>query len=167
MSDNNASAAVELVRIENQWSVAAARLSMPRIFKAFPLIATADFCLPLVVNSEKFDPREDRDTLILRPDRDGRTENMTLMEAACGLATRLVVFAAEQNWIGVPALAKLSPMQPWDWTDGDWLCGLLAHRFVEPLRAAAVIPRRRPVAHGGRLADMLRNVCQDRSRHRL
>ena len=138
MAGENVSVAVETSKTDDRWSVAAP-LPMPRIFVAFPLVATTDFCLPFVLNSEKFDPREDRDALILRANRDGNTENMRLVEAACDLAARLCVLAADQGWAGVPTLAKLSPIQQWDWADADWLGQLLALRFVEPLRAAAVM----------------------------
>jgi hypothetical protein len=49
-----------------------------------------------------FDPREDRDTVILRPDREGKNENMTLMEAACDLAAQMPGLATDQGWAGVP-----------------------------------------------------------------
>jgi hypothetical protein len=72
MVRDRVSVAVELSHIDDQWSVAGPRV--PRLYKAFPLVSTADFCLPVVINSEKFDPREERDTLILKPDRGGKNK---------------------------------------------------------------------------------------------
>jgi hypothetical protein len=56
------------------------RKNTPRIFVAFPLTATRAFCLPAVVNNEKFQPREDRDTLYLRPAKGVKHPNMPLDE---------------------------------------------------------------------------------------
>ena len=120
MVRDSVSVAVELSKNDEGWS-AMMPLQVPRLYKAFPLVSTADFCLPVVINSEKFDPREDRDTLILRSDREGKNENMILMEGACDLAADMPVLAANQGWAGVPALGKVNPVGAWDWADGD--CG--------------------------------------------
>jgi hypothetical protein len=138
MVGDSVSAAVELSKSDERWS-AAAPIRVPRLYKAFPLVSTADFCLPVVINSEKFDPREDRDTLILRPDREGKNENMTLMEAACDLAAQMPVLATDQSWAGVPTLARLNPVRAWEWADADWLSQTLTDRFITPVRAADVL----------------------------
>jgi hypothetical protein len=138
MVRDSVSAAVELSKSKERWS-AAAPVRVPRLYKAFPLVSTSDFCLPVVINSEKFDPREDRDTLILRPDREGKNENMALMEAACDLAAQMPVLATDQSWAGVPALARVNQVQAWEWADADWLRQTLIDRFIMPVRAADVL----------------------------
>lgn len=138
MVRENLSVAVELSNSDERWS-AAPPIRVPRLYKAFPLVSTADFCLPVVINSEKFDPREDRDTLILRPDREGKSENMLLMEAACDLAAQIPILATDQRWAGVPALAKVNPVRAWDWADADWLRQTLTDRFITPVRTAEVL----------------------------
>jgi hypothetical protein len=132
------SAAVELSKSGERWSAAAPK-RVPRLYKAFPLVSTADFCLPVVINSESFDPPEDRDTLILHPDREGKNENMTLMEAACDLAAQMPVLATDLGWAGAPALARANPVRPWEWADSDWLRQTLTDRFIKPLRAAPIL----------------------------
>src|ERR1700730_18009713 len=104
MVRDSVSVAVELSQSDDEGWSAASPIRVPRLYKAFPLVSTADFCLPVVINSEKFDPREDRGTLILCPDREGKNENMTLMEAACDLAAQMPVLATDQSWAGVPVL---------------------------------------------------------------
>jgi hypothetical protein len=138
MSRDSLSVAVELSENDEQWS-AASPIQVPRLYKAFPLVSTADFCLPVVINSEKFDPREDRDTLILKPDREGNNANMALMEAACDLAAQLPVLANDQSWAGIPALAKVNPVKPWEWADAGWLRQTLIKRFITPARAKAIL----------------------------
>lgn len=138
MVRDSISAAVELSHCDERWS-AAAPIRVPRLYKAFPLVSTVDFCLPMVINSEKFDPREDRDALILRPDREGKNENMTLLEAACDLAGQMPVLANAQGWAGVPGLAKVGPVKPWEWADAEWLRQTLTKRFIEAARGTAIL----------------------------
>jgi hypothetical protein len=112
---------------------------LPRLYKAFPLVASADFCLPVVINSEKFDPREDRDTLILEPEREGKSKNMLLMEEACDLAAQMPMLANDQNWAGVAVLAKVNPVRAWDWADLAWLRQTLTSRFINAARTTYIL----------------------------
>ncbi len=145
--DNGVSVAVELAMTDSQLSVADLGQT-PRVFLAFPLSGTRDFCLPVVVNHEKFQPREDRDTLVLMPKREGKHRNMGLMEDACDLAARLAVLAAEKDWRGAPALVRLNELRQWDWVDAAWLRDLMVTRFVQPLRSEILMK----TASGGRIA---------------
>jgi hypothetical protein len=138
MVRDSISVAVEISQSDERWS-AASLMRLPRLYKAFPLVSTTDFCLPVVINSEKFDPREDRDTLILRPDREGKNENMTLIEAACDLAAQMPMLATVQSWAGVSALAKVNPVRAWEWADAEWLRQALANRFITPVRASGIL----------------------------
>ena len=145
--ENGTSVAAELGQAEARWSLTE-RVKTPRIFVAFPLTATADFCLPVVVNDEQFQPREDRDTLFLRPNREGPHPNMPRMAQACTLAFRLASFAAGQEWGGAATLARLREVRQWDWVDSDWLRAALLERFVQPTRGASVMVN----AEGNRIA---------------
>ncbi len=132
------SVAVEMANKDATWSIT--RLEQtPRIFVAFPLTGTRDFCLPVVINSGKFQPREDRDTLVLTANREGKTQNMIHMERACDLAVRLIILAADEGWDGAAKLLRLNPLSPWDWVDIDWLRGLLVERFIKRLRTSPVM----------------------------
>src|SRR5207245_8905223 len=111
----------------------------PHIFVAFPLTATCDFPLPVVINDDNFKPREDRDSLVLQANRDGKHPNMLLIESACELSTRLSILAAERCWDGAATLARLNPLREWDWVDLERFRGLLAERFVEPLRISKIV----------------------------
>jgi len=163
MVRESVSVAVEISNSDDRWS-AAAPIPVPRLYKAFPLVSTGDFCLPVVINSEKFDPREDRDALILRPDREGKSENMTLMEAACDLAAHMPVLATDQGWAGVPALGRVNPVRAWEWADGDWLRQTLTDRFITPVRAAEILENDTDWVHpAGSLVPTLdsRERCQE------
>lgn len=143
------SVAVEIEKLDGNWSIPQ-REQTPRIFVAFPLTGTRDFCLPVVINNEKFQPREDRDAIVLRPNREGKHPNMVLMEGACDLAVRLAVLAAKESWSGAAMLARLNPLGEWDWVDREWLGGLLVERFIKPLRSEDVMT----TAAGERIAPV-------------
>ncbi len=147
ITNDETSVAVEIAGADANWSIAGQR-QIPRIFVAFPLTGTRDFCLPVVINNEKFQPREDRDTLVLVPNREGKHLNMVRMEGACDLAAHLAVLGAEESWGGAAMLVRLNPLRQWDWVDADWFCKLLVERFIQPLRAAKVMM----TAAGARIA---------------
>lgn len=132
------SVAVEIAKDDANWRIAD-QGQTPRIFVAFPLTATRDFCLPVVINNDKLKPREDRDTLWLKPNDEGKDPNMVGIEGACDLAARLVRLAAEKGWGGAAMLMRLNKLREWDWVDADWFREMLAKRFIEPLRAAEVM----------------------------
>jgi len=136
--EDGTSVAAQLAQTDARWSLVE-QAETPRIFVAFPLTATADFCLPVVVSDEKFQPREDRDTIFLRPNREGPHPNMPRMELACTLAFQLASIAGGKEWGGAAALARLKEVRQWDWVDSDWLRMALAERFVQPTRAAPMM----------------------------
>lgn len=133
-NDNGTSVAVEVAKVDGNWTISKLG-ETPRIFVAFPLTRTRDFCLPAVINHEKFRPHEDRDTLVLKANREGKHPNMILVEEACDLAARLAVLAMEKGWDGAATLVRLNELREWDWVDADWLRELLATRFIQPLRS--------------------------------
>src|SRR5262249_6816425 len=144
------SVAVELARKSRRWRVVELT-NTPRIFVAFPLTATRDFCLPVVMNNESLQPREDRDTIFLKENREGNP-NLNVVEGACDLAARLAMLAAAKDWERGVALSRLGELRQSDWLDEVWLRSLLAERFVEPLRQAKIMPvavgQRRPPIDG-------------------
>jgi hypothetical protein len=111
----------------------------PRIFKAFPLTATVQFCLPVIINSEKLQPRENRDTVFLGESSDGKLQNRSILELACGLAAELAVVAASLGWENAAQLACLGPLQPSDWLDAEWFRPVIEKQFIEKLRASPIL----------------------------
>jgi hypothetical protein len=138
LNNDDNTVAIEIMDAHGTWAVAETQRT-PRIFVAFPLTATRDFCLPVVINNDKFQPREDRDSLFLKANREGKHPNMVRMEGACALAARLSLLAADETWAGAATLARLSPLGQWDWVDADWFRALLAEQFIQPLRGANVM----------------------------
>jgi hypothetical protein len=137
IADKGSSAAVEIAELDGSWSIAE-RDQTPRIFKAFPLTGTRDFCLPVVINNENFLPREERDTLVLLQSTEGNPD-MLRLDGAGDLAARLAIFAVDNGWDGAAKLMRLNPLREWNWLDPDWFRKLLAVRFIELLRASSVM----------------------------
>ena len=139
ITDNSTSVAVETAKVDAKWSIAEQEQT-PRIFKAFPLIGTRDFCLPIVINDERFRPRQERDTLFLVQGREpGPNPDMVRMEVACDLAASLAVLAAKEGWDGAAKLVRLNRLREWNWVDGNWFRRSVSERFIQPLRAATVM----------------------------
>jgi hypothetical protein len=131
------SVAVELSR-EGKWWRTIGPTDTPRLFVAFPLTATRDFCLPVVVNDERLSPREDRDTVFLKGNQEANP-NLKLLEGACDLAARLAIIGAEEGWECAASIAKLGSLQKSELLDLNWLRSVLAERFIEPLRHSEIV----------------------------
>lgn len=145
IANDGTSVAVEIAKSGESWSITE-QVQVPRIFVAFPLTGTRDFCLPVVINNDKLQPREERDTLFLGPNNEGmQNQNMIYMESAFDLATQLVMLGTDDDWGGAASLLKLSPLRQCDWIDENWFRSQLAERFIRPLRSAEVLTTN----HGG------------------
>lgn len=141
------SVAIEIKKADKRWEVFE-QSPIPRIFVAFPLLATREFCIPIVMNNETFQPREDRDTLVLISNSDGKHDNMVKMEEACRLARDLVGLVAHQNWAGAAMLMRLKPLGQWDWVEPDWFRKLVVEEYIHPLRNENILK----TASGARIA---------------
>ncbi|MRS02065.1 hypothetical protein EG832_02350, partial [bacterium] len=146
--NDGTSVAVEIAKDGASWSVSE-QGHVPRIFVAFPLTGTRDFCLPIVINNDKLQPREERDTLFLGPNSEGmQNQNMIYMEHAFDLGAQLVMLGTADGWGGAASLLKLSPLRQCDWIDENWLRTQIAERFISRLRAVEVLT----TSFGGRIA---------------
>lgn len=138
MSAAEVSVAVELRKSGDGWGVTASRQT-PRLFVAFPLAGSEDFCLPVAINSLHFEPGEDRDSLELNGDSPTNRSNMSLMEKACDLIARLAIFAAKEKWVSSPILALIPEFKEREWLNSDWMKRTLCERIIEPIRDADVL----------------------------
>ena len=138
MSTEATSAAIEVAQSNGVWEIVRGQ-NTPRLFVAFPLTATRDFSLPLVVNNENFQPREHRDTLFLKQDQNGNNPNIELLEGAISMAARLAVFAAGRDWIRAASLVSIGELRDSDWLDAGWFRSRLEHRFINPVRSSEIL----------------------------
>ena len=113
---------------------------IPKLFLGFPLIGTADFGFPAVINSLKFAPTEFRDgVFIRRGNNKANRQNEKIIEEACGLLVDLVEFAAKSGWRNIHELARVPHTVNYTWLDEDWLKGRVKALFVEKIREKAIV----------------------------
>jgi len=138
LRDGDVCVATELRERDSKWTTGTDRPT-PRIFVAFPLTGTEDFCLPVVVNSVKFDPREERDSLNLNGTSAANKQNMALMEAACTLVPRLAELAGTQGWLGVASLARIPEFKEREWLDQAWIKDAVDKNIIATIRATKML----------------------------
>jgi hypothetical protein len=112
----------------------------PKIFVAFPLFGTHDFCFPGVINCERFEPTEERDGIFLGVgDSPANRCNQQLMERACELAIGLLTFIVQKEWKQAHVLGLLGELKDRDWLNRDWYRELVKKRLVSPLRSLPIM----------------------------
>ena len=131
------------VAIPLEWNggdtVCAPIREIPKLFLGFPLIGTADFGFPAVINSLKFAPTEFRDgVFIRRGNNEANRQNEKIIEEACGLLVNLIDFAAKSGWRNIHELARVPHTVNYTWLDEDWLKGRVKDLFVEKIREKAI-----------------------------
>lgn len=115
-------------------------LGIPRLFVAFPLNNTENFGLPLVVNSELFAPREERDGIYLGTgESDRNDQNKELFQRACRAIVNLITQAAQNNWSNVARVTIFPPFINPSWADELWLRQQLRDILVEGFRTQLLL----------------------------
>ena len=115
-------------------------MGTPRLFVAFPLNGTQSLCIPLVLNSELFVPREERDGVYLGVGmNDANKKNMELFVVGCRRIVELVSLAAEQRWLNAPALTHLQPLESTPWADKNWLRSQIRSVLIQGFRTAPIL----------------------------
>jgi len=91
----------------------------PRLFYTFPLIGTEDIGIPIIVNSECFNPRVERDGIYLNDDNQ---VNKAILEKSIkeSLKTFAELFNIK-NISGIYELFNFTTSKNYDWIDHDWL----------------------------------------------
>src|SRR5262249_46980401 len=95
---------------------------IPRLFVAFPLNGTENLCIPLVLNSELFAPREERDGIFLgTSDTKDNEKNKILFTAGCHRMLSLISLAAKKDWPNAAAATRLQRFANPAWANEAWL----------------------------------------------
>jgi hypothetical protein len=104
-SDTSVSIALELETNNGKKQIKELPEHHPVLFYPFPLIGADDFPFPLIVFSENFKPKEERDGIWLTSKGDGKI-NQGLFEKTIDLYKSLVQYASEQDWKNTHLLFK-------------------------------------------------------------
>ncbi|MGD0813453.1 MAG: hypothetical protein ABSA83_07605 [Verrucomicrobiota bacterium] len=114
--------------------------SVPRLFVAFPLTGTENFCIPLVLNSELFAPREERDGVYLGvAPTDGNQKNMDLFTAGCCRMVSLISLAAEKDWSNAAGATYLQSSATPTWANHTWLRSQIRKVLIEGFRTTPLL----------------------------
>ena len=139
-SDKKTSVTAPL-ELNSNGSVCQSVENMPRLFKAFPLVGTEFFSFPIVINSFKFTPTEDRNgvQLGLNDTDPENIENQTIIEEACTLLVHLLQFAASKGWHHVYQWAEVPAIQGKDWLNTEWLRTRIKGNLIEEIRKTPIV----------------------------
>ena len=121
-------AALQLHRTDSGFQIDHVTEPVPKLFVMFPLIGSERLGLPVIINSRRFKPREDRDGIVLQGDSSGAQVNRQLLEDSVQHQGRLLDCCAREKWKGAERLLEFDTAHLPDWVDADyaWFCGLLA-----------------------------------------
>ena len=109
--------------------------SVPKIFIGFPLSGTDDFAFPAVINSESFQPLENREGIHLGTgDNEENRQNQYLITEACGMLLTLLDYATKNGWQKAHNMALLGEFRHKTWLKEDWFKQLISEQVVGPVR---------------------------------
>ena len=112
---------------------------IPKIFLAFPLFGTQDIPFPVIVNSRKFEPTEDRDGIYLgKEETDSIRRNKRLVEEAGKLFIKLISNLDTNRLENAYIWLRLKAPPDKEWLDPDWYKRLLKE-LIERIRDIKVV----------------------------
>ncbi len=117
---NNVSLAIEIQNIGLGTYIIPIKSNIPRIFCAYPLIGSEQFYFPFVVNSIKFNPTQERDTLYLKGETNQSKPNKELLLEATELYKYVTNYISEQKWKDLFLIAKHQLPPQSDEFDTNW-----------------------------------------------
>src|SRR5205085_1011390 len=104
---------------------------------AFPLGGTQALCIPLVLNSERFEPRPERDGVYLGVGtNEANKKNMELFSSGCRRIVELATLAAKEMWTNTPMLNQIQALEHHPWADRSWLQSEVRSVLIQGLRQA-------------------------------
>lgn len=133
--ESELSAALQLCPSKSGFRVDQAQEPVPKLFILFPLIGSERLGLPVTINSKRFEPREDRDG-ILMGDSTGAQENRRLLKDSVRHQGQLLEWCAKEKWSGVERLLAFDTTRRPDWAKTPWFSELL----IDLVRRARATP---------------------------
>ncbi len=130
------------IAVDAKGEAASVRLpgDVPRLFVAFPMNGTESLCIPLVLNSELFSPREERDGIFLgASDTPDNENNKRLFTAGCHRMLSLISLAAEKDWPNAAATTRLQRFVNPPSTNEAWLRSQIRKVLIEGFRTEPLL----------------------------
>lgn len=116
--------------------------SHPRLYFTFPLIGTEEIEIPLIINSNNFDPRVERDGVYLKKESNKENESINKEIIEETLLNSLPLFAKlfnEKKINGIHELFNLGESKDLKWIDNTWFNEVKNSSF-SVLSTLAIIP---------------------------
>lgn len=95
--DESLDVAIEVLKQEGKIFVNTFQENQPNLFCPFPLIGNENLDFPVVINSESFTPKEERDGIWLSSEGYG-LKNQPIFEKVVGQFYKLILYASKANW---------------------------------------------------------------------
>lgn len=131
--NNDVSIAIEINTNNNTTEILPVKENVPRLFCAYPLIGSEQFCFPFVINSEKFNPTQERENIYLRGETNQSKPNKELLKQAVELYKSATTYITEQKWKELYLLAKHSLPPQTDDFDTNWYIENVQNKIREHL----------------------------------
>lgn len=114
--------------------------NVPKLFVAFPLSGTEKLSIPLTINSEFFEPLEERNGIHLGTnDDEANTRNMHMFAQACDCVVELAALAAERQWKDACKILRLRPPEAREWIEEKWFASQIRDRLAAPFRTTPLV----------------------------
>lgn len=122
VSNPRISLAIEVEFSPDKISLKQNQSKLPKLFCDFPLIGSEDFNFPVIINSPRFNPTEQRDGVFLTDKGDSKiVENKILLEEAKNLYLKLLEYASLNNWGNMYVLADIDLPKAKNWISREWI----------------------------------------------
>ncbi|HTR29415.1 MAG TPA: hypothetical protein VMH27_09090 [Puia sp.] len=95
----------------------------PRLYFTFPLIGTEEIGIPIIINSNKFDPKKERDGIYLNESENSTYEtNRKIIEEALKHSSKaFTILFSQLNISGIVELFNYRNSKDLKWVDAKWL----------------------------------------------
>ena len=107
---------------------------------AFPLSGTEKLSIPLAINSESFEPLEERNGIHLGTnDDEANTRNMRMFAQACDHVVELAALAAARQWKDACKILRLNPPEAREWIEDKWFASQIRDHLAAPFRTTPLV----------------------------
>jgi len=128
-----------LLRLEAGETIVELDQTTPRIFVAFPLLGTEDFCFPAIMHSDAFVPEEERDGIPLKGESETNTRNQEAVKRGFELHVGLIEVATARGWLKAHRMLHLPPFAAKTWLDRRWYRDIVADKLVDSARSREIL----------------------------
>ncbi|WP_431109219.1 sacsin N-terminal ATP-binding-like domain-containing protein [Winogradskyella poriferorum] len=129
----------EVIKDQGEVQIKEIEKQQPVLFCPFPLIGADEFPFPIILNSEKFTPKEERNGIWLSNTKEG-LENQKVFEKALPLFESLIEYVSIQKFKRCYSLFKTLKNEPrFPDLDIEWYKNLIQEKLKEVLLKKSIV----------------------------